>query len=318
MSIMEPKNASMYFFGKLLDKYSTSFYWFSLSQKKSNFNKWKVPYESSGPIKISILNSKLLKYINFYPWAVLRGLKAAIFGKKNNVDLVLADIAFESILVSRVASNILNIPLISSIHDDPVNRLKKKNYSPSFVELYERVFHKTLKKSKRCIVISDYMGKYYSKKYNIKFKTLFLGPDENKLLPIKNIKNDNKPFVFGSVGSINHASNFETFLESCMQKNNLKNYPLLRVNVIGNNDIQISESFQEIASLKGWINNQSFQEELKIINAGFLTSTFKQSEKVQSITSFPLKIHSFIQAGVPIFSTFPSTIRQETCGTPSG
>ena len=82
MSIMEPKNASMYFFGKLLDKYSTSFYWFSLSQKKSNFNKWKVPYESSGPIKISILNSKLLKYINFYPWAVLRGLKAAIFGKK--------------------------------------------------------------------------------------------------------------------------------------------------------------------------------------------------------------------------------------------
>ena len=204
MSLSEPKSASMFFMSVILNKYTEIFAWFSLRGTISTYNPWGIPYDQSSSIYAPQLSSSLRRFINLYPLAVINGVKAAWFGWKNKITAIYGDLSYESILSSRVASIILNVPLLSSIHDDPINRLELKNYPKWIIKSYDKSLNKTLKMSKKIAVISDYMGEYYKMKYNVSTKTIFIGANVNSGVSQQGYKEKEKSKVFtiGSIGSI--------------------------------------------------------------------------------------------------------------------
>ena len=63
--------------------------------------------------------------------------------------VVWADLAFETVVAGRVAPRVLDVPLVVSIHDDPVNRIWVKKRPAWLVRLYKREFTRTLQTARR-------------------------------------------------------------------------------------------------------------------------------------------------------------------------
>ena len=106
---------------------------------------------------------------------------------------------FEAVIAGRIVSKILNVPLISSIHDDPLNRLEKK-ITPMDVSIYRKSFIKTLKYSINTITISDYI-KHYENLYDISPITLFPGVEKKDLYQLSRTLKE-KNIIIGVIGSI--------------------------------------------------------------------------------------------------------------------
>ena len=56
-----------------------------------------------------------------------------------------------------------------------------------------------------------------------------------------------------------------------------------------------------IVHYTGWLDEKEFNDKLQKINLGFITWSFKKERKITRMTSLPLKTHSYMKAGVPIF-----------------
>ncbi len=303
MPLSFPSNASMYFMSILLNRFNKSFLWYSLKPGKILYNPWGILYQSSSHFILRKLNKtlKCLLYLFFMP--IRKGIMAAWFGYKNNAQIIYADLAFDSILASRVCAKLLNIPLISSVHDDPVERLQRKKYPIWIIKLFEKSFHKTLLASEKCVVISDYMGKYYKRQYGIKTETLFLGNKKKELFPIKN-KNLNNGLLVGSIGSINCVKNWSLFIDACHLINKDHSKDFIKILHIGHKPKNINKD--SIVHYTGWLDEKEFNDQLHKIDLGFITWSFKKERKITRMTSLPLKTHSYMKAGVPIFCISPS------------
>ena len=318
MPMSEPRTASMYFMKILLDKHSDLFTWFSLRKSKSEYNVWRIPYGSTSSIYFPKSNSNLRRFINLYPWAFIRAVKAAWFGWKNNIKVVYSDLAFEAVIAGRIVSKILCVPLISSIHDDPVNRLEKKDYPKWMVSMYKKSFNKTLKYSISTIVISDYMGKYYQKIYDISPITLYPGVAKNDLLPLKPFSFKEQEIMIGVIGSINCMKNWILLIKVCEQINKINNLKKIKLLHIGKKPKLAPES--AIVNYLGFVKNINLKEKLAEIDIGFLNWTFEKKARVTVATSLPIKINSYIQAGIPMLALGPRQssiikfVKENKCG----
>ena len=304
MPMSEPRSASMYFMKILLDRHANIFTWFSLRKTQKISNEWEIPYCSTSPIKFPKSNSNLRILFNLYPWAIARALKAIWFGRKNNVQVVLSDLAFEAVIVGRLVAKILNIPLISMIHDDPINRIEKKTYPSWLVNIYNKSFIKTLKYSESIMVISDYMGEHYKKNYGIKYVTLFPGKHEKEMLPLKSFDSLQKNFTIGLVGSINCMKNLENLIKVCEDINKFGKYGKIKIIHIGKTPSNVFVN--PILSYEGYLEEKLFIKKLIEFDIGYLNWDFNKQYRTTFLTSFPLKVHTYIQAGVPLLAVGPT------------
>ena len=318
MPMSEPKTASMYFMKILLDRYANIFTWFSLRKTRKISNEWEIPYCSTSPINFPKSNSDLRIFFNLYPWAIVRALKAIWYGWRNNVQIVFSDLAFEAVIVGRFVAKILNIPLISMVHDDPVNRIEKKTYPTWLINIYKKSFIKTLKYSGSIMVISDYMGEYYKKKYGIKYVTLFPGKHEKENLPLKSFDNLQKNLTIGLVGSIDCMKNFKILLKVCEDINKLEKYGKIKIIHIGKTPPNISVN--PILSFEGYLEEKLFNKKLIEFDIGYLNLNFNEKYRATVLTSFPLKVHTYIQAGAPLLAVGPidssiiKFVNENNCG----
>jgi len=202
-----------------------------------------------------------------------------------------------------VASKALGVPLLVSIHDDPVNRIRAKNLPGWMVQLYERELSKTLRASKRCGVISDYMGEHYLERFGVQTTTLFIGVEEEKCLPPKVLTSETKPIVIGSIGSVNSAENWNTLIETVRSLNQRHGEGSFRILHIG--ELAQTLPVADDVEVTGWVPEEGFVDHLRRIDIGFLNWSFAPEMSETARTSLPLKITSYIQAQTPMLALGP-------------
>lgn len=305
MPLEKPRTASMAFMSVLLEKYADSFTWFSIRPPDPDTeNPFNIPYAYAQRLTRPSRFPWLRQYINLGPWASYQGHKAAKFGRSQNVEVVLADLAFEAVVAGRVAAQLLNIPLLVSVHDDPVNRIDGKGYPAWLMRSFETNFSKTMRAAERCAVISDYMGEEYRERYGVKTITLFIGVDEGKCLPSKSLDIDKQPIYIGSIGSMNSVDNWNMLIDSIRILNHRYGKEKFRILHIGNlsNTLQTTDEVE----VTGWVPEKKYLYHLSRIDIGFLNWSFNPIYAETSRTSLPMKTHSYIQAQRPMLALGPS------------
>lgn len=305
MSLEQAPSGSMYFMDILLRKHPKSFCWFSLSSTSLHLTNhtFRIPYAFARRLQRPTRIQWLRQFLNMGLWARMMGNRAARFGREQQVEVVLADMAFEAVVAGRVAAQILKVPLLVSVHDDPVNRIAVKGYPNWLVNWYERQFAATLQFATRCGVISDYMGEYYQSEYGTATTTLYIGVDPNVCLSPKRLEANQKPVIIGSIGSMNSNSNWELLIESIRMLNDRNGEERYRILHIGR--LPRGLKIVNEVEVTGWLSENEFLLHLKRIDIGFLNWSFAHDYRLTGRTSFPLKIHSYIQAQRPMLALGP-------------
>ena len=196
-----------------------------------------------------------------------------------------------------------NIPFHISIHDDILENPDFENF-----EKVKEDFKYLLGKADSCDFISGFMNEYYKK---------FLGTG-NKSIPIwagfiKKNRIVNNNFVSRNVSKIAFAGTMwtqeehESFWKAIGKLNEEKN---------NNKKIEMDYYTQEFNQkrlnndyefllYKGFLDNNLIPEVLSKYDALYLTMSFSSKFIRISETSFPSKIISYIEAGVPIIAHGP-------------
>ncbi|MEW5959562.1 MAG: glycosyltransferase [Chloroflexota bacterium] len=313
-------SASMAQMSALLERYAGHFVWFSLRKPAPDQkNPFSIPFAFAEPLQKPARLPRLKQYLNLGPWARRMGRQAAEFGRAQHVDLVLTDMAFEAVVAGRAAAQRLGLPMLASVQDPPVNRLRIKGYPGWLLRWYENEFAGALRAAVRCAVVSDYMGEAYQKKYGVDTVTLYLGVEEQKCLPPRPLDATKSPIVIGSVGSILSAQNWGILIEA-VRLLNQKHATKFRILHIGNLPEGISSAPE--VEVTGWVAAQeTMAHYLARIDIGFLNYSFNPQFAETGRTSFPTKVHSYIQAQVPMLalgsadSTVVRFVQDHRCGT---
>ena len=291
--------------GVLLDKYSGSFTWFSLRPPNTDVeNPYTIPYSHVDHLRRPARFPGLRQYLNLGPWARSAGREAAAFGRAQNVDVVLADLALEAVVAGRVAARILKVPLLASVKDDPVNRIRVKGTPAWLVKWFDTQFAKTMRTADKCAVIGNAMGEVYQRRYGVETTTLFIGVEKDKCLPARALDRDKAPFVIGSVGSVNYADNWNLLVEALRLLNQKYGSGRFRLLHIGRlpDGLQVTDD----VAVTGWVPEKEFVFHLSRLDAGFLNYSFAPAHAETGRTSFPLKTHSYIQAQIPMLALGPA------------
>lgn len=312
VSCMTPsahRSASMAQMAALLDQYADHFAWFALRKPKEP-NPFPVPLDFAEPLaRPARIPRRLNQILNLGPWAAHMGRLAADFGRQHHADVVLTDMAFEAVVAGRVAAQKLGLPLLTMVQDPPVNRLRTKGYPVWFLWWYERQFAKTMRASRRCAVVSDYMGEAYRQRYGVETATLYLGVDPSSCLEPRPFSPHQPVITIGSVGSILSASNWDLLIQTVRLLNRAEGKDRYRILHIGTLPAGIQAAPE--AEVTGWISDPAeMQRHLARLHLGFLNYPFDPEFAETGRTSFPTKIHSYIQAQVPMIAlgTADSTV----------
>lgn len=317
MPLESPRSASMAFMATLLEKYLQAFCWFSLRAPASN-NPFPIPYQSSAPPQRPARFARLRQLIQYGPWAWQQGHRAAAFGRAHSATLVLADLAFEAVIAGRVAAKALGVPLLTMVHDDPLNRLRVKGLPAWFLGWYEGQFARALTESRQTAVICDYMGETYRQRYGARPVTLFPGVEPSACLPPRSLNPAKTPIMIGSVGSVTSPANWNLLVQALAVLNRRRGagkFRLLHLGVPPQN-VTVSEDVE----ITGWLPETDFVQALGRMDIGFLTWDFAPELAETARTSFPLKTSSYLQAQVPMLalgapdSTVVRFVQDYKCG----
>lgn len=319
MPLSQPKSASMVFLDVLLEKFPQCFAWFSLGeQEQPAYNPYDIPYAASPRLQKPARFPTLRLLLNYVIHSRVQAHQAAQFARKNGCKVVLADLAFEAVITGRLAAKYSHVPLLVNVHDDPINRINLKGHPAWFIRWYAKQFEKTLRAAKRVGVISDYMGEAYQQRYGIKTTTLYIGVEEAKCLVPAPLNIDKKPHVIGSIGSINSLENWNLLIEGVHNLNNKHGAGSFKIIHIG--PFPENMILSEDVEVTGWLPEDQFLQQLERIDIGFLSWSFKPEHFETGVLSFPLKIHSFIQAQKPLLALGPEGsavvrfVREHECG----
>ena len=304
MSLTEPKSASMAFMDVLLERYPERFAWFSLRGKAApEWNPRAIPYASCpSPNRPSRLRTLRLLLVYFL-WPFSQALKAARFARRNGCEVVLADLAFEAVVTGRLTARFLGLPLLVNVHDDPVHRLRLKGHPGWFLRWYENQFARTLRYARRVGVISDYMGEVYQQRYGVRTTTLYIGVEaQNRLEP--RCPAVERTCVILSLGSQNSVENWNRLIQAVQFLNAPSGEQRYRILHIGN--LNPSLAAPPEVEVTGWLPDEDFARELGRADICFLNADFSPEQAETGRLSFPLKIHSYIQAQRPMLALGPS------------
>ncbi len=303
MPLAAPRSASMAFMGVLLERYPDAFTWFSLRGAPEPGAYLGIPAGQAARLWFSAWPQPLKQFLALGPWAVRQGRQAAAFGHAQGVQAVIADLAFESVVAGRVAAQTLGVPLLAWVHDDPVNRLAVKGYPAWLLRWYEGEFAKTLRAARQTAVISDAMGNDYRARYGVDTTTLYVGVDPEKCLPPRPLAPAKTPVVIGSVGSLNAAENGRLLVEALhlLNRQGARQYHVLQ---LGRPAAGLPAD--PAVENAGWLPEADFLPRLASLDVGFITWSFAPEHARTRQTSLPLKLHSYLQAGAPVFVFAPA------------
>ena len=314
------RNPTMIYMDKLIKNYKNQIIWFSINNLNySKPNDYKIPFKSYPPFDWFIRFPLIKNFFRFFIGTKFLTFSAYRFGKEHKAKVVLADLNSEVLIVGRMTAKKLGVPLITSIQDDPISRLLKKKYPESINQFLKNQFKKTMTYSTSCAVVSDYMGEYYEKKFNVNTTTLYLGAKNNKTQKQGKILFEEKTIIIGSLGSVHSFKNLDLVIESinCLNKKNYrgKKFSLKHIG-------ELPEKYLNLDNIHvtGWINRENLMDELKEIDIGLLSVSFQNSEKTIVMTSFPTKIYNFLEAQVPFlalgpeYSAIAKFIKNFNCG----
>lgn len=305
MPLTEPKSASMAFMSVMLERYPERFAWFSLrGQAEPEWNPHKIPYAACPSPSRPTSWRSLRLVLAYFLWPFSQAVKAARFARENGCEVLLGDLAFEAVVTGRLSAKISGLPLLVNVHDDPVNRLRVKGDPAWFMRWYENQFAKTLKTAQRVGVISDSMGEVYQQRYGVRTTTLYIGVEQEKCLPARCPDPTRQPILIASLGSVNSAENWNLLISAVRQLNSQSGGEKFRILHIGNLNPDLAAPPE--VEVTGWLPEEDFLRQLDRADICFLNASFAPEQAEVGRLSFPLKIHSFIQAQRPMLALGPS------------
>jgi len=295
----------MAFMNVLLERYPDRFAWFSLRREASPiWNPRNIPYASclfpSHPTSFPSL--RLL--LTYFLWPIVQAIKASRFAHKNGCEVVLADLAFEAVITGRLAARFAKLPLLVNVHDDPPHRLRLKRHPKWFQRWYEKKFAKTLRAAQRVGVISDDMGEIYQQRYGVQTTTLYIGVEPEKCLPARCPDPEKHPILIASLGSVNSIENWNLLIAAVKLLNLEYVTEKFRILHIGSLNPKLPTPPE--VEVTGWLPEEDFLSQLDRADLCFLNWSFAPELAETGRLSFPLKIHSFIQAQRPMLALGPS------------
>lgn len=308
----------------ILERYANSFLWFSLRHPNPSSERlYDIPYTYADILRRPSRPSWLRQYLNLGPWAMYLGHKIAAFGRTQHAQVVLADLAFEAVVAGRTAARLLGIPLLVSVHDDPVARIKNKGY-PSWVKrAFEANVVKTMRSALCCGVISSYMGEIYEERYGVKTIVLYVGVEPDECLPPPALDRQKRPLIIGSVGSVVSEANWYLLIKAVRlfnQKHGAGSATILHIGILPE-----ALKAPEVEAT-GWSSGEVFIGHLARIDVCFLNLWFEPEYAETRRMSFPTKVSSYIQSQRPMLAFGPpdsSVVRfveehgcGEVCTTP--
>ncbi len=304
MPLSEPKSASMAFMDVLLERYPERFAWFSLRGGASpEWNPRGIPYAACPSPRRPSQFHTLRLLLAYFIWPLIQAFRAAGVARKNGCEVVFGDLAFEAVIAARLAARFTGLPLIVNVHDDPVNRLRVKGHPAWFLRWYEKQFAKTLKSALRVGVISDYMGEVYQQRYGVRTTTLYIGVEAQKCLQPRCPSAEGARVIL-SLGSQNSAENWNLLIEAVQLLNAQAGEQKYRILHIGKLSPTLARPPE--VEVTGWLPDEDFLRELDRADICFLNASFAPEQAEVGRLSFPLKIHSYIQAQRPMLALGPS------------
>ena len=285
-----------------LERFSSSIVWYSL--KPTDDNPFDMPYHHGDLLKRpsrSFLRH-IRKYLNLGPWSRHLGNLAAKFGAEYQVEIVWTDLAFESVVAGRQAAKALGVPLVVSVHDDPITRIKRKNYPGWLERFFSNQFAKTMGTSARCGVISATMGELYREQYGVNPIVLYVGAKTEDCLSPRRLDYDKSPIIIGSVGSVVSETNWKSLIEAVRSLNQRHGDDRFRILHIGELDEDLRSSEIEVT---GWVTGETFRHHLARTDISYLNIWFEPDYVQWTQASFPTKVHSYIEAQRPMIAFGP-------------
>ena len=304
MPLSEPKSASMAFMDVLLERYPERFAWFSLRGGASpEWNPRGIPYAACPSPRRPSQFHTLRLLLAYFIWPLIQAFRAAGVARKNGCEVVFGDLAFEAVIAARLAARFTGLPLIVNVHDDPPQRLRLKNHPQWFQRWYEKQFVKTLRAARGVGVISDSMGEVYQQRYGVRTTTLYIGVEPENCLSPRCAEPGKQKVLIASLGSVNSGENWNLLISAVRKLNQEQGIEKFRILHIGNLNPSLPAPAE--VEVTGWLPEEGFLRQLDRADLCFVNSSFAPDQAETGRLSFPLKIHSFIQAQRPMLALGP-------------
>jgi hypothetical protein len=293
----------------LIQRHAANLVWYSIQPPRDVqvISQSTIPYQHG--YLLSRPNSRHLKpfrdWINFHIWSRYLGLKAAQFGRKHRVNLIWAVTEGHAIPACLSAAQFLKVPLMLSIMDDPVASYRISGYTDSQLFHVKRMFTKLIKRSSSRGVISKAMSTYYREEYDKDSLILYVGADTDKLLLQPSLDRTKAQFTIGSVGRIYGylEPEWQALIEAVRQLNAKHGAHKFCILHIG--ELPARFTAPEV-KVTGWLEGRDYNQALEDTDLSLSILTFAEQAKVISMTSFPTKISSNLEAQRPILAFSPS------------
>jgi hypothetical protein len=310
---LNENNGGLFLFNTLFKSFEQDlFYWFVCSTNSKN-TRLKVNFKKIYYFKDIIFSNNLLnmiarRYLIFgLPWFFIKykilnriaSFKLVRIIKEHDIEKIWIYTSKFSIPVSKKAIYDTQIKFHLSIQDDINTHLPN-----SEVRWLNEDFKFLLENAETIDFISFDMESYYRSKYRIKAKsTIFLvskTAEVDKPLISKKIK------YIGYSGNIWCAESFLPLLDSIKLLNKLSTKDLIKVKIFTFHfPRKFFNDYLDIIEFSTIEKYDILIKELQKCDLLYLPMTFNTAKKITNITSFPSKIITYLNAGIPILNHSP-------------
>lgn len=150
--------------------------------------------------------------------------------------------------------------------------------------------------------VSESLKDYLFEKYSFKNKYKIICFADETDLPKPEIKNEIKNI--GYAGNVWSPKNFHTLLINMKRLNQEGNE--LRLHVFSNNfPKSLNKDFSVEIINRGLLDNKSLLEALQEMDLLYVPMSFEKNKKILSSTSFPSKVFTYLNTGIPILFHAP-------------
>ena len=306
----DAKNANRIWINHILNELNNHIFWFSTKgpyDKKNQIYK-KITYKSG------ILSKKpnrpslkfIKKWLDYEIFSLYNGYLIKKLCEEKKIDMIWIIAESLSVPVGLAAMKFTNSKTLLSVLDDyeTSGYYWEKNILLS-KSRYLNQFKKIILNVDKCSVIGEGMQSYYKKKYNISAQILYPSFSFD-ITKIKKRNNSKSEILLGVVGSIYEYLNKEWYLLlSSIKKINSHGLLKIRLLHIGKK-VSIRSCTFSFFEDKGWVDEKQLDRMLYDFDAFIVLQSFSNKKLIETKTSFPLKVSTYLQSRKPIIALCPS------------
>ena len=306
----DAKNANRIWINQILNKLNNHIFWFSTKgpyDKKNQIYK-KITYTSGilskRPNRPSLKFIK--KWLDYEIFSLYNGYLIKKLCEKKRIDMIWIIAESLSVPVGLAAMKFTSNNTLLSVLDDyeTSGYYWEKNILLS-KSRYLNQFKKIILNADKCSVIGESMQTYYKKKYNISAQILYPSFSFDKT-KIKRRYNSKFEISLAVIGSIYEYLNKEWYLLlSSIKKINARGPLKIRLLHIGKK-VPITSSKFSFFEEKGWVGDKQLDRMLYDFDAFIVIQSFSNKKYIETKTSFPLKVSTYLQSRKPIIALCPS------------